>query len=148
MSEPRIRLPLRISASLKTKLAVLAKREHRSLNKQIEFLLDRWAEQERKGCRLKNERGSDGSAWRAGTYCIVALPQQRLYFFPEPHGQGSLRPVLTLVYKDSGSCVLCSYRLKYRYAVNKPAAINSYSFSRCLRSIGLGRMDKSSSCSW
>lgn len=41
MSEPRIRLPLRISASLKAKLAALAEREHRSLNKQIEFLLDR-----------------------------------------------------------------------------------------------------------
>ena len=41
MSEPRIRLPLRIPARLKAKLTVLAEREHRSLNKQIEFLLDR-----------------------------------------------------------------------------------------------------------
>ena len=41
MSEQRIRLPLRISASLKAKLTVLAERERRSLNKQIEFLLER-----------------------------------------------------------------------------------------------------------
>jgi hypothetical protein len=41
MSEQRIRLPLRMSGSLKARLAVLAEREHRSLNKQIEFLLDR-----------------------------------------------------------------------------------------------------------
>jgi len=41
MSEPRIRLPLRIPASLRAKLAELAEREHRSLNKQIEFLLER-----------------------------------------------------------------------------------------------------------
>jgi hypothetical protein len=41
MSEQKIRLPLRISASLKARLAVLAERENRSLNKQIEFLLDR-----------------------------------------------------------------------------------------------------------
>jgi hypothetical protein len=41
MSEQRVRLPLRIPISLKEKLAELAEREHRSLNKQIEFLLDR-----------------------------------------------------------------------------------------------------------
>jgi len=40
MSEPRVRLPLRVSANLKAKLAELAEREHRSLNKQIEFLLE------------------------------------------------------------------------------------------------------------
>lgn len=48
MSEQRIRLPLRISASLKAKLAVLAEREHRSLNRQIEFLLDRSVRDEEK----------------------------------------------------------------------------------------------------
>jgi hypothetical protein len=48
MSEPRIRLPLRISASLKAKLTVLAEREHRSLNKQIEFLLDRCVREDEK----------------------------------------------------------------------------------------------------
>jgi len=41
MSEPTVRLLLRIPASLKAKLAELAEREHRSLNRQIEFLLDR-----------------------------------------------------------------------------------------------------------
>jgi len=41
MSESRARVLLRIPASLKAKLTELAEREHRSLNKQIEFLLDR-----------------------------------------------------------------------------------------------------------
>jgi hypothetical protein len=41
MSEQRVRLPLRIPISLKAKLTELAERDHRSLNKQIEFLLDR-----------------------------------------------------------------------------------------------------------
>lgn len=41
MNEQLVRLPLRIPASLKQKLLELAEREHRSLNKQIEFLLDR-----------------------------------------------------------------------------------------------------------
>ena len=41
MSEQKVRLPLRISASLKARLAILAERENRSLNRQIEFLLER-----------------------------------------------------------------------------------------------------------
>ena len=41
MNEPTVRLLLRIPESLKTKLAELAEREHRSLNRQIEFMLDR-----------------------------------------------------------------------------------------------------------
>jgi hypothetical protein len=41
MSEQLVRLPLRIPASLKQKLSELAEREHRSLNKQIEFFLVR-----------------------------------------------------------------------------------------------------------
>jgi hypothetical protein len=41
MSEQLVRLPLRVPASLKQELLELAEREHRSLNKQIEFLLDR-----------------------------------------------------------------------------------------------------------
>src|SRR5713101_5265244 len=41
MNEPTVRLLIRIPASLKTKLAELAEREHRSLNRQIEFMLDR-----------------------------------------------------------------------------------------------------------
>ena len=62
MSEQRVRLPLRIPASLKAKLTLLAEREHRSLNKQIEFLLDRSVRDEEKvhetgdSNRQKNER--------------------------------------------------------------------------------------------
>jgi hypothetical protein len=41
MNEATVRLLLRIPASLKAKLAELAEREHRSLNRQIEFMLDR-----------------------------------------------------------------------------------------------------------
>ena len=41
MNESRARVLLRIPANLKEKLSELAEREHRSLNKQIEFLLDR-----------------------------------------------------------------------------------------------------------
>ena len=41
MTEPRVRFLMRIPAKLKAKLAELAQREHRSLNRQIEFLLDR-----------------------------------------------------------------------------------------------------------
>jgi hypothetical protein len=40
MSEPRERVLLRIPASLKAKLSELAERDHRSLNKEIEFLLE------------------------------------------------------------------------------------------------------------
>ena len=38
MSESRVRVLLRIPAKLKATLTELAEREHRSLNKQIEFL--------------------------------------------------------------------------------------------------------------
>jgi len=41
MAEPRVPLLIRIPASLKARLAELAKRERRSLNRQIEFLLER-----------------------------------------------------------------------------------------------------------
>jgi len=41
MSEQKGRVLLRISASLKKRLAEMAEREHRSLNGQIEFLLER-----------------------------------------------------------------------------------------------------------
>jgi hypothetical protein len=40
MTESHARLLIRISPDLKEKLIELAKREHRSLNRQIEFLLD------------------------------------------------------------------------------------------------------------
>jgi hypothetical protein len=41
MNEPTVRFMLRIPTTLKVKLTELAAREHRSLNKQIEFMLDR-----------------------------------------------------------------------------------------------------------
>ena len=57
MSETRVRLPLRIPVSLKVKLAELAEREHRSLNKQIEFLLDRCVREE-----TNYEKGDSGTS--------------------------------------------------------------------------------------
>lgn len=49
MSESRARVLLRIPAKLKAKLLELAESEHRSLNKQIEFLLDRCIREETTG---------------------------------------------------------------------------------------------------
>jgi len=40
MPERKIAMLLRISQGLKERLAALAKREHRSLNQQIEFILE------------------------------------------------------------------------------------------------------------
>ena len=40
MSERKVALLLRIQQALKDRLTDLAKREHRSLNQQIEFLLE------------------------------------------------------------------------------------------------------------
>jgi hypothetical protein len=45
-AEERVRLLIRIPAKLKTKIAELAQRQRRSINKQIEFLLDRAIRQE------------------------------------------------------------------------------------------------------
>jgi hypothetical protein len=41
MNEPRVPVLIRIRADLKARIAELAKREHRSTNQQIEFLLER-----------------------------------------------------------------------------------------------------------
>ena len=41
INESKVRVLLRIPAKLKARLTELAEQEHRSLNKQIEFLLDR-----------------------------------------------------------------------------------------------------------
>jgi len=41
MSEPRATLLVRVSASLKARLGEMAKRERRSLSKQVELLLER-----------------------------------------------------------------------------------------------------------
>jgi hypothetical protein len=46
MVEHRVPLLLRIPASLKARLTALAEKEHRSLNRQIEFLLGRAVEEE------------------------------------------------------------------------------------------------------
>jgi hypothetical protein len=40
MQEPKVSLLIRIRADLKARLVDLAKREHRSMNQQIEFLLE------------------------------------------------------------------------------------------------------------
>lgn len=42
MSEPRSTLLVRVSASLKARLTEIAKRERRSLSKQVELLLERY----------------------------------------------------------------------------------------------------------
>jgi hypothetical protein len=44
MTEPRVTLLVRVSASLKLRLAEIAKRERRSLSKQVELLLERCVE--------------------------------------------------------------------------------------------------------
>jgi hypothetical protein len=49
MSEPQVRLLLRMPASLKAKLVELAERERRSLNRQIEFYLERCVREDSKG---------------------------------------------------------------------------------------------------
>lgn len=49
MIEPKVRLLLRIPASLKAKLAELAVRDHRSLNREIEFLLGQSVASEKRG---------------------------------------------------------------------------------------------------
>lgn len=41
MKESKVAVLVRIRSGLKDGLAILAKREHRSLNQQIEFLLER-----------------------------------------------------------------------------------------------------------
>jgi hypothetical protein len=40
MTEPRVALLVRVSASLKSRLTEIAKRERRSLSKQVELLLE------------------------------------------------------------------------------------------------------------
>jgi hypothetical protein len=65
MTEPRARLLIRIPASLKAKLAELAQREHRSLNRQIEFLLDRSIRDETKGEAGELPRPKGGRRQRA-----------------------------------------------------------------------------------
>jgi hypothetical protein len=67
MSESRVRVLLRIPEKLKEKLTELAEREHRSLNKQIEFLLDRCTREggttkqtSQSGYEVRAANGSEG----------------------------------------------------------------------------------------
>ena len=50
MTEPRVALLVRVPASLKSRLAEIAKHERRSLSKQVELLLERCLE-------LKSQEG-------------------------------------------------------------------------------------------
>jgi hypothetical protein len=65
MSESRVRLLLRIPANLKARLAELAEREHRSLNRQIEFLLDRSVREETAGKTDETLRTKGGHGKRS-----------------------------------------------------------------------------------
>jgi hypothetical protein len=57
MNETIVRLPLRIRAGLKAKLAELAAKEHRSLNRQIEFLLEKAIEEYSDGTDAHRQSG-------------------------------------------------------------------------------------------
>jgi hypothetical protein len=46
---------------------------------------------------LWSQRRAEFLVEPAGVQFIVWPPQQRLYFFPEPHGHGSFRPIFVLV---------------------------------------------------
>ena len=63
MSDVRVPLLIRIRASLKAKLTELARREHRSVNQQIEFLLES-SVQERTTVQ-KDDQGSKGTSKRS-----------------------------------------------------------------------------------
>jgi hypothetical protein len=66
MSEPmsESRVLLRIPAKLKATLTELAEREHRSLNKQIEFLLERCIREENSSETVESERASSARGKR------------------------------------------------------------------------------------
>jgi hypothetical protein len=64
MSETRVRVLLRIPARLKATLTELAEREHRSLNKQIEFLLDRCIREEADSKAGESDRARDSRGKR------------------------------------------------------------------------------------
>jgi hypothetical protein len=64
MSESRVRVLLRIPAKLKATLTELAEREHRSLNKQIEFLLERSIREENSSETVESERATSARGKR------------------------------------------------------------------------------------
>jgi hypothetical protein len=47
----------------------------------------------------------------AGRWRVAAAPQHFLYFFPLPHGQGSLRPTLAVCHRNGFGDPLASDRL-------------------------------------
>src|ERR1022692_3880080 len=79
-----------------------------------------------------------------GVQFTVAPPQHRLYFFPEPQGHGSFRPVLETLRRGFGANVAHAYAYlcfrKYRYAPNNPAAIITMTSLRFSGLIGSGRI--------
>jgi hypothetical protein len=58
MTEPRVALLVRVPASLKSRLAEMAKQERRSLSKQVELLLERCLEHERRKSLAMPAKGS------------------------------------------------------------------------------------------
>ena len=65
MSARKVALLLRLSQELKEKVANVAKREHRSLNQQIEFILERFLAQAT--TNVEEERENEGKR-RAGKH--------------------------------------------------------------------------------
>ena len=62
---------------------------------------------------------------------MVVPPQQRLYFFPEPHGHGSFLPILLLMYGGWGSRALV---LGFPWSVATLSRTELLSeFCRCVR---------------
>jgi hypothetical protein len=63
MSEPKVPFLIRIRASLKARIEELAKGEHRSINQQIEYLLEqaiaRLPEENRTGRKIKTKTGGE-----------------------------------------------------------------------------------------
>jgi len=63
MTEPRVALLVRVPASLKSRLAEMAKQERRSVSKQVELLLERCLELEgRKGTVVPVKSGRRGES--------------------------------------------------------------------------------------
>jgi hypothetical protein len=62
MTEPRVALLVRVPASLKSRLAEMAKQERRSLSKQVELLLERCLFEGRKGIAMPAKGGRRGES--------------------------------------------------------------------------------------
>jgi len=60
MRERRVGLLLRIQEGLKNRLVDLAKREHRSVNQQIEFLLEQSLTTAMKNSTIEQQTGKPG----------------------------------------------------------------------------------------